>query len=230
MKTIVVLSGGLDSATVLYHLREQGHEVRALSVDYGQRHSRELQAARAICRRAGVGQHVLDLSALAPLLGANRLTDPHGEVPEGPYRPDTLALTTVPNRNMILLSVAIAWAVTLKFDAVAFGAHSGPHANYPDCRPEFAEAMDRAAQLCDEHPVRVLAPFVRHDKAFIVAVGHRVGVPFELTWSCYRGGPRHCGRCGTCQDRREAFRQNQLTDPVEYEADAPPPPASPAAR
>jgi 7-cyano-7-deazaguanine synthase len=118
---------------------------------------------------------------------------------------------------MILLSVAIGWAVTLKYDAVAFGAHQGPHTNYPDCRPEFADAMDRAAQLCDAHPVQVLAPFVNHDKAFIVAIGQSAGVPFELTWSCYQGGAKHCGRCGTSHDRREAFRKNSLIDPAEYE-------------
>jgi 7-cyano-7-deazaguanine synthase len=218
MRTVVILSGGLDSATVLYLLRSQGHYVRALSVDYGQRHRRELDAARALCHRAGVEQQVVDLSALAPLFGTNRLTDPHGEVPEGPYRPETLALTTVPNRNMILLAVAIGWAVTLKYYAVAFGAHQGPHTNYPDCRPEFAEAMDRAARLCDEHPVRVLAPFIERDKAHIVAVGQALGVPFELTWSCYRGEPKPCGRCGTCLDRREAFRQNGLTDPLANES------------
>jgi 7-cyano-7-deazaguanine synthase len=219
MKTVVIFSGGLDSATVLYELKRQGHEVKALSVHYGQRHQKELDAARAICRHAGVEQRVVDLSSLAPLFGANRLTHPAGAVPEGPYRTETLALTTVPNRNMILLAVALGWAITLRYDAVAFGAHGGPHTNYADCRPAFAEAMDRVARLCDDHSVRVLAPFVDHDKAHIVAVGHRAGVPFELTWSCYQGGAKHCGRCGTCLDRREAFRKNGLTDPVEYETE-----------
>jgi 7-cyano-7-deazaguanine synthase len=215
VKTVVILSGGLDSTTVLYYLKSQGHEVKALSVDYGQRHSRELDAARAICVHAGVEQRVLDLSSLAPLFGANRLTA-GGEVPQGPYSAESIALTTVPNRNMVLVSVALGWAISLKFDAVAFGAHQGPHTNYPDCRLVFAHAMDVAAHLCDERPLRVLAPFVEDDKAFIVQVGHTVGVPFELTWSCYQGGAKHCGRCGTCIDRRQSFAANGLTDPVEY--------------
>jgi 7-cyano-7-deazaguanine synthase len=217
MKTVVILSGGLDSTTVLYSLRSQGHEVKALSVDYGQRHSRELEAARAVCRHAGVEQRVVNLSALAPLFGTNRLTS-EGEIPEGPYSAESIALTAVPNRNMILISVALAWAVSLKFDAVAFGAHQGPHTNYPDCRPVFAHAMDVAAHLCDDRPLRVLAPFVESDKAHIVRVGKEVGVPFELTWSCYQGGARHCGKCGTCIDRRQAFAANGLADPVEYES------------
>jgi 7-cyano-7-deazaguanine synthase len=217
MKVVVILSGGLDSTTVLYQLRAQGHEVKAISINYGQRHRHELEAAKAICDRTGVMQQVVDLSRLTPIFGRNRLTDASGDIPEGPYSSETLALTTVPNRNMILLSVSIGWAISLGYDGVAFGAHQGPHTNYPDCRPEFAEAMDRAAKLCDEHPIRVLAPFVTGDKADIVATGYQLGVPFELTWSCYRGGQRHCGRCGTCLDRREAFRKNKLKDPVEYE-------------
>ncbi|MCC6418201.1 MAG: 7-cyano-7-deazaguanine synthase QueC [Gemmataceae bacterium] len=222
MKCVVILSGGLDSATVLYTLKAEGHEVRALTVDYGQRHRRELDAARALCRHAGVEQRVVDLSTLAPLFGENRLTAPRGAVPEGPYTAGTIALTTVPNRNMILLAIALGWAIALRYDAVTFGAHQGPHANYPDCRPEFAEVMDRAARLCDAHPVRILAPFIHADKAAVVAAGHRAGVPFELTWSCYQGGARHCGRCGTCLDRLEAFRRNGLTDPVAYEPAARP--------
>jgi 7-cyano-7-deazaguanine synthase len=218
VKTIVILSGGIDSTTLLYELRRQGHEVRALTVDYRQRHRRELDAARAICVRAGIEQHVVDLSSLASLFGSNQLTAAEGAIAEGPYRTETIALTTVPNRNMILLSIGLAWAISLRFDAVAFGAHGGPHTNYPDCRPEFAAAMDRVAHVCDDRGLSVLAPFVHHDKAHIVAVGHQVGVPFELTWSCYAGGDKQCGRCGTCLDRREAFRKNGLADPVEYEA------------
>jgi 7-cyano-7-deazaguanine synthase len=217
MRTIVIFSGGLDSTTLLYHLRQEGHELKALSVHYGQRHRKELDAARAICAHAGVEQRVVKLAALAPLFGANRLTDAQGEIPAGPYSADSIALTTVPNRNMILVAVALGWAITLRYDAVAFGAHRGPHSNYADCRPEFAAAIDQAAQRCDEQPLRVLAPFIACDKAEIVAIGRRAGVPFELTWSCYRGGAKHCGRCGTCLDRREAFRRNGLTDPVEYE-------------
>ena len=117
---------------------------------------------------------------------------------------------------MILLSVGIAWAVSLKFDAVAFGAHSGPHTNYPDCSPAFAEAMNGAARQCDDRKIAVLAPFVTWDKGDIVRRGAELNVPFELTWSCYKGGEKHCGRCGTCIDRKDAFAKCGLTDPCGY--------------
>ena len=217
MKTVVILSGGLDSATALYLLRAESEEVRALSVHYGQRHARELAAARAICAHAGVEQQVVELSGLAALFGGNRLTDAASTLPAGPYSANSIALTTVPNRNMILLSAAVGWAISLGYEAVAFDADGGPHTNYADCRPAFASAMDRAAAVCDDRPVRVLAPFIDRDKAYIVALGRRLGVPFELTWSCYQGGERPCGRCGTCLDRLAAFAANGLADPAEYE-------------
>jgi 7-cyano-7-deazaguanine synthase len=218
-KAVVVFSGGLDSTTLLYHLLAEGYDLKALSVDYGQRHrERELAAADTICRRLGVERRVVDLQALVGFLGHNSLSDSAVAVPDGRYETGTIQVTTVPNRNMVLISVSIAWAVTLKYGAVAYGAHGGVHTNYPDCRPEFAAAMDHAAQLCDWEPVRVLAPFVDWDKGDIVKRGAQIGVPFELTWSCYKGGERHCGTCGTCNDRKEAFRKHGLSDPVGYES------------
>jgi 7-cyano-7-deazaguanine synthase len=218
-KTVVVFSGGLDSTTLLYHLRAEGYELRALSVDYGQRHGgRELAAAGTICGKLGVERRLMDLRALVEFLGPNSLSDPGLAVPEGRYEADTMRITTVPNRNMVLISVAVAWAVSLKYGSVAYGAHGGPSTNYPDCRPEFAVALDNVTRLCDWEPVRVLAPFVSWDKGDIVKLGAELGVPFELTWSCYKGGERHCGTCGTRNDRKEAFRKHGLRDPVEYEA------------
>jgi 7-cyano-7-deazaguanine synthase len=218
-KAVVVFSGGLDSTTLLYHLLAEGYELKALSVDYGQRHrGRELAAAETICRRLGVERRVVDLRSLVELLGQNSLSDPSVAVPDGKYESGTMQVTTVPNRNMVLISVALAWAVSLKYGAVAYGAHGGVYTNYPDCRPEFAAALDHAAALCDWEPVRVLAPFVHWDKGDIVKRGVELAVPFELTWSCYKGGDRHCGSCGTCNDRKEAFRKHGLSDPLAYEA------------
>jgi 7-cyano-7-deazaguanine synthase len=117
---------------------------------------------------------------------------------------------------MILLSVGLAWAVSLGYDGVAFGAHAGQYTPYPDCQPAFAAAMDGAARVCDWEPRRVLAPFVELDKAGVVRRGAELGVPFELTWSCYNGGSKHCGRCGTCLDRRSAFKKAGVVDPTEY--------------
>lgn len=219
-RTVVIYSGGLDSTTLLYHLRAEGHEVKALSVDYGQTHrTREMAAAEAVCTRLNVQRRTVDLTALIEFFGRNALTNAGVALPEGAYAQETIGQTTVPNRNMVLLSVGIAWAATLKFDGVAFGAHGGVHTNYPDCKPPFAEAMDRAARVCDFEPIRVLAPFVDWVKADIVRRGAELGVPFEDTWSCYAGREQHCGRCGTCIDRRTAFLRADVTDPTNYETD-----------
>jgi 7-cyano-7-deazaguanine synthase len=217
-KAIVIFSGGLDSTTLLYHLRAEGYDLRALSVNYGQRHQeQELAAAHAIAGQLGIDRQTLDLTALTELLGKNSLSDLSVGVPEGPYAEESMRLTTVPNRNMILLSVAIAWAASLKVPAVAFAAHGGAYTPYPDCQPAFAEAMDQAARVCHWSPIRVLAPFVHWTKADIVRRGAELGVPFALTWSCYQGGARHCGRCGTCLDRKAAFATSGVPDPTQYE-------------
>jgi 7-cyano-7-deazaguanine synthase len=217
-KVVVVLSGGMDSATLLYHLIHLGHEAKAISIDYGQRHVRELRAAAELCRLAGVEHVLADLTGIRPLLGDNSLSARNVAVPDGHYADETMKLTVVPNRNMILLAVATAWAVSLKYDAVAYGAHAGDHTIYPDCRPEFAAALDEAVQLCDWHKVRLLRPFVDLDKGRIARLGHALGVPFHLTWTCYNGGEKHCGTCGACHERREAFSAAGLSDPTEYVA------------
>ena len=218
-RTVVIFSGGLDSTTLLYDLRNAGHELAALAVDYGQRHRRELLCAQAICRDINVELKTLDLTALGSVFGRNSLSASASEVPEGHYESDSMQQTTVPNRNMILLSIAAGWAISNNYQAVAFGAHSGEYTPYPDCRPEFAAAMDHAAQLCDWKPLRILAPFVDWTKSDIVRRGVELKVPFHLTWSCYVGGDRHCGRCGTCLDRQHAFRISGVDDPTSYESD-----------
>jgi len=216
MKAVLAYSGGIDSTVLLYHLQAEGHKVRCLSVDYGQRHRRELDAAAAICRALGVEHRIADLSSIAPLLAGSALTSPEIEVPDGRYDPENMRATVVPNRNMLILSLAIAWAVSTKSDAVAYAAHSGDHAIYPDCRPAFIEAMREAARLCDWAPVKILTPFLSLSKGEIVAHGARLGAPFAKTWSCYRGGKKHCGTCATCIERREAFQRAGVADPTEY--------------
>ncbi len=214
-RTALIYSGGVDSTVLLAHLLAEGREVHCLSVDYGQRHRRELEAARAICAHYGVDHRLADLRALAPLFGSNALTG-GVKVPEGHYEEESMKATVVPNRNMLLISVATAWAVSLRAESVAYGAHGGDHAIYPDCRPEFAEALDRAVRLADWHEVRLERPFVKMDKADIVRRGAELDVPFGLTWSCYVGGERHCGKCGTCVERKEAFRLAGVADPTDY--------------
>jgi len=215
-KTVVVLSGGMDSATLLFHLLDIGHECKSLSINYGQRHVRELECAAELSRIAGVEHRVADLSAINPLLGDNSLSGRAQDIPEGHYAEESMKLTVVPNRNMILMSVAIAWAISLEYNAIAYGAHSGDHAIYPDCRPEFAAAMAHAASLCDWRPIELLRPLVDIDKGAIALRGAELGVPFEHTWTCYKGGDVHCGKCGSCTERLEAFRTHGLTDPVPY--------------
>ncbi|MDA1229492.1 MAG: 7-cyano-7-deazaguanine synthase QueC [Planctomycetota bacterium] len=212
--TVVVFSGGLDSTTLLYHLRAEGHDVRAISVNYGQRHSRELESARTITQRLNIEHRIVDLSGLASLFGQNALTDHSVTVPHGEYSAVTIPVTTVPNRNMILLSLATGWAIASKCDSVAFGAHGGEYTPYADCKPLFAATMNAATHACDDMPVEVLSPFVRWHKTDIVRRGLELDVPFELTWSCYEGGTKACGKCSTCRDRDEAFANIGLPDPV----------------
>lgn len=219
MQVVVIFSGGLDSTTLLYDLRAERHSLKALSVNYGQRHLvREMAAADAICNRLAIERRTVDMTALVGFFGDNALTSSAVALPEGGYATETIGVTTVPNRNMVMLSVGIAWAASLNFDAVAFGAHGGEHTNYPDCQPPFADAMDRAAQVSDFRPIRVLAPFVNGKKADIVRRGAELGVPFELTWSCYAGGEIHCGKCSTCVDRKAAFKQAGTEDLTGYAA------------
>ena len=219
MKVILTLSGGMDSAVLLWQLLNQGHEVRCLSVDYGQRHRRELTAAKDLCLDRGVEHRIIDLRAVKELMLGSSQTSDDMPVPEGHYAEESMKQTVVPNRNMILLALAGAWAVSTKSESIAYAAHTGDHAIYPDCRPEFTEAMEDALSLCDWHPVKLLRPFLYPtpmSKTDIARLGKELGVPFELTWSCYKGGEKHCGKCGTCTERIEAFKLAGVDDPTRY--------------
>jgi 7-cyano-7-deazaguanine synthase len=207
----------MDSTALLYYLLNQKYNVKALSINYGQRHSKELLAAATICRQLNVPHEVADLTSITKLIGGSSLTDSAITVPEGHYNDENMKITVVPNRNMIMLSIAIGHAIALKYDEVAYAAHSGDHAIYPDCRPAFVAAMNQVAGLCDWHPVKILTPFINMDKGDIAKLGDGLKVPFELTWTCYQGRKKHCGKCGACQERREAFFKHSLIDPTEYE-------------
>ena len=216
----MALSGGMDSTALLVRLISQGYKVSCLSYDYGQKHKIELERAKKNIRYLAengynIEHKVADLSSAMSIF-SSALTSDEIDVPEGHYEEESMKLTVVPNRNMIMLSVAVGWALALKFDAVAYGAHSGDHAIYPDCREEFAQALDRAVSLCDWHGMRLMRPFVKMDKGEIAKRGAALGVPFDLTWTCYKGGEVHCGKCGACQDRREAFATHGIDDPVAF--------------
>lgn len=220
MKTILIFSGGMDSTVLLYHLLDQGHTVKALCIDYGQRHRKEITHAQALANNLQVSLQIADLRSLTPLLQGSSLTTDDIAVPEGHYEEATMKATVVSNRNMLLLSIATAWAISEKFDTVSYAAHGGDHAIYPDCREAFTQAMDTAMGLADWHTVRLNRPFVNKTKSELVTLGTKLGVPFAQTWSCYKGEGVHCGRCGTCVERREAFHLAGVTDPTAYATSA----------
>ncbi len=217
MKVVIIFSGGLDSSTMLYALKAQGHKLTAIGFDYGQRHRVELDAAQTIAKIAGVDYRTIDLSALGPVIAGNSSqVNPDVDVPDGHYTEDSMKATVVPNRNMIMLSVAVAHAISIDYDAVAYGAHAGDHTIYPDCREEFVDAMKSVIALCDWKKVQLLTPYLHKSKTEIAREGDALGVPFDLTWSCYKGLASHCGTCGTCVERKEAFALAGLSDPTEY--------------
>jgi len=216
-KAVQILSGGMDSVTLLYHLRALGYEVHALSFDYGQRHKKELDYARAICAELGVPHHVVDLSSVNGLLKGSALTD-DVDVPEGHYADENMKATVVPNRNMIMLSVAVGHAVSIGAGDVFFGAHAGDHAIYPDCRKEFVAALSAVTMIANYQPVAVFAPFIDMDKGDIALRGKELGVPYDKTWTCYKGLERHCGKCGACSERIEAMEKAGITEPEGFYA------------
>lgn len=213
---VVIYSGGMDSCTLLHLARERGHQVHALSFNYGQRHVRELECARSVCEAQGIPHKVIDIRAMSEVMAGSSLTSDVA-VPEGHYEEDSMKATVVPNRNMILLSLATGYAVTVGAGAVWYGAHGGDHAIYPDCRPEFVEKMDAVCRVANYQPVGIEAPFMTMDKGQILAEGLRLGLDYSQTWTCYNGRERACGRCGSCVERLEAFAANGVTDPLEYE-------------
>jgi 7-cyano-7-deazaguanine synthase len=218
VKTLVICSGGLDSVTLTHKVAVEQTLIHVVSFDYGQRHRKELEYARRCAMRLQVTHDVVDIADIGRRLTGSALTDGL-EVPEGHYAEDTMRLTIVPNRNAIMLTVAFGVAVAKRADTVAAAVHGGDHFIYPDCRPSFVDAfatMQRAA-LDGFAQITFATPFLRWIKADIVREGARLGVPFAETWSCYKGAARHCGRCGTCVERREAFHLAGINDPTPYD-------------
>jgi 7-cyano-7-deazaguanine synthase len=223
---VAIVSGGLDSVTMVHFLMSQGHKPHLLSFDYGQRHRRELQYALQLAENLSLRWSLIDLTSLTELISNSALTsqdapwEPPGvegdmfvgkeiPVPEGHYAEDNMALTVVPNRNMTMLSIAIATAVNFKYKYVAFGAHSGDHAQYPDCREVFVENLYTTAMQANEGFIDqdfvITTPWITADKGDIAQEAYRLGVQPATTYSCYRGEPNHCGRCATCVERLEAI-------------------------
>ncbi|MDX3773734.1 7-cyano-7-deazaguanine synthase QueC [Chromatiaceae bacterium AAb-1] len=215
-KVVVIYSGGMDSFTVLHKAVQAGHDVYALSFNYGQRHVKELECAATVCRELGINHKVVDISAINQLIGGSSLTDDI-DVPEGHYAADNMKSTIVPNRNMILLSLAVGYAVSLHASQVYYGAHSGDHFIYPDCRPEFVQKMNDLCQIANYEPVDIVSPYLRGNKIDILRDGLAMGLDYSKTWTCYNGREKACGKCGSCQERLEAFALNHAIDPLPYE-------------
>jgi len=213
---IVILSGGVDSTTLLYDMKKKLDKVYAITFDYRQKHRREIECAKMTCAKLGVEHLVVDVSALN-ILAPSALTRDNITVPLGHYTAPSMKQTVVPNRNMVMIALATSYAISKKARYVCYGAHTGDSTIYPDCRSEFVSAMGAAILEADWHQVELLAPYLYYNKEDIVKAGRKLGVDYSLTWSCYKGGMIACGKCGTCIERLEAFRANGIEDPIEYE-------------
>ena len=190
--------------------------VYAISFNYNQKHKKELELAKKTTEILEIPHHVYDLSILNQI-APSALTRDEWEVPEGHYADENMKETVVPNRNMVMLSLATSYAISLKADILYYGAHSGDHDIYPDCRKEFVIAMETVIRLCDWHHLQLDAPFIAMDKGDIAILGKKLGVDYLLTWTCYKGLSNACGKCGSCVERLEAFDKADMKDPISYE-------------
>jgi len=217
-KAVVVYSGGMDSYTVLHKALSENDEIYAISFNYGQKHNKELIIAAQVCQELNISHKVVDITAINSLMAGSSLTlDSDEAIPEGDYEDANMKSTVVPNRNMVLISMAIAYAVSLEASKVYYGAHSGDHDIYPDCRPEFVEAMNAVSLIANYQAVEIVAPFLKSSKAEILASGLAMNLDYSKTWTCYNGREKACGKCGSCLERLASFKQHNLTDPIKYE-------------
>jgi len=215
-KVVVVFSGGMDSYTVLHKAVREGFEVLPLTFNYGQKHNKEIEYAKHACIALGVIPKIVDITAINQLLTGSSLTSDI-EMPEGHYADDNMKSTVVPNRNMILLSLAVGYAVSSDANKVFYGAHAGDHEIYPDCRPEFVEKMNSVCAIANYEPVEIVTPYLALNKTDILREGLAMGLDYGCTWTCYNGREKACGKCGSCVERLEAFSENQMSDPLDYE-------------
>ncbi len=226
MKVCVLLSGGMDSVTAFHHALAHHEVIGCLSFDYGSKHNhREIPFAKLHAERSGIPHHVVPLGFMDELFTSDLLQS-GGEIPEGHYAEENMKKTVVPFRNGIMLAIAAGYAESVGADGLVIAAHSGDHAIYPDCRESFMQGMATAIQEGTYARTELLRPFIDTDKTGIARIGRDLGIDFAETWSCYKGREIHCGVCGTCVERREAFLLADIPDPTIYES-TPPLPARP---
>lgn len=222
-KAVVILSGGLDSTTCMGIAQDQGYELYPLTFDYGQRHHNELDNARAVAEHYGVSSRhkIVPLSFLKEI-GGSALTDPSLEVPKAADGDaDEIPITYVPGRNLLFLSIAASYAEVIGAGRIYIGVNSLDYSGYPDCRPEFIAKVEETIQLATKagvsgRTIRIEAPLMHMTKAEIICEGLRLGVPYELTTSCYQGGPYACGECDSCRLRLKGFAEAGAKDPIPY--------------
>ncbi len=216
-RVVVLFSGGLDSTVLMADLMSKGYQVTALCCKYASKHNKkELAAAQNICDSLGIKYTEVELDFIGRLFKSN-LLEGGGDIPQGEYDKPTMSQTVIPFRNPIMMSIATGLAESIEAEAVAIAAHSGDHSIYPDCRPEFLDSFATSMRLGTDVGIQLLRPFANITKGEIVTRGHELGVDFSKTWSCYVGGDKHCGKCGTCVERKQAFITAGVEDPTIYE-------------
>lgn len=225
MNVVVLCSGGMDSTVALYQARQRHEVLAGLSCDYGSKHNhREIPLAAHHCQHFGIPHQTIRLGFIGELFSSDLLRS-GGAIPDGHYEEENMRQTVVPFRNGIMLAAAAGFSESIGAEGLVIGAHAGDHAIYPDCREPFMAAMSEAIERGTYAAVKVLRPLIAANKAAIVRLGTDLGVDFAQTWSCYKGGEVHCGTCGTCVERREAFAIAGIPDPVSYERTDPLPAA-----
>lgn len=218
MNVVVLCSGGMDSVVALHWARREHTVVAVASFDYGAKHNhQEIPFAAEHALSLGARHEVIRLDFVDRLF-ASHLLKSGGTIPEGHYEAENMKQTVVPFRNAIMLSIACGFAESVGAEGLVIAAHGGDHAIYPDCREDFMHAMSEAMRLGTYAGVKLLRPFIAMSKSDIAATGTRLNVNFARTWSCYKGEVIHCGKCGTCVERREAFVLAGVNDPTEYKA------------
>jgi len=207
----------MDSVTALYHTAKKFDLVAAVSFDYGAKHNdKEIPFAAVHCRKLGIRHEVISLAFMNQHFKSDLLKS-GGEIPEGHYEELTMRQTVVPFRNGIMMAIVAGFAESIGAEGLVIAAHSGDHAIYPDCREDFMKSMGEAIRLGTYKQIEIIRPFIAMGKAEIAKRGFEMGVDFSQTWSCYKGGDVHCGKCGTCVERREAFLVAGIKDPTVYE-------------
>lgn len=211
----IIVSGGMDSITLLYDHKDE--IALGISFDYGSNHNaREIPFAKMHCERLGIKHITINLDFMHQYFKSS-LLDGVEAIPEGHYADDNMKSTVVPFRNGIMLAIAIGIAESNNLDQVFIANHGGDHTIYPDCRPEFINAIDAAATAGTYNNVKVIAPYTKITKSDIARIGKRLGIDYAETWSCYKGGEVHCGKCGTCVERKEALAEAGIEDKTIYE-------------